>query len=217
MILHQETDPLTGLTGYDGLSRRLELLIRPRKGNPSRFSLGLFDLDGFGEINRRHGREAGDALLRQLAAHLAEAVGARGEVARWGGDAFAVLLPGIEKEEAFLLLEEARAAFAAGRLAGAGEGALNFEVSVSGGVAAAPDDSADLQDLLRKVQAALYRAKVQGPGKLCLAREEKMVTKTSHYGQGQLEGLTRLAKRLGQGEAALLREALDDLLRKYNG
>jgi hypothetical protein len=43
-----------------------------------------------------------------------------------------------------------------------------------------------------------------------------MVTKTSHYTQGQLAGLARLAKRMGAGEAVLLREALDDVLRKYN-
>jgi len=51
---------------------------------------------------------------------------------------------------------------------------------------------------------------------VCLAREEKMVTKTSHYQQGQLLGLRRLAEREGIGEAVLLREALNDLLRKYN-
>jgi hypothetical protein len=79
-----------------------------------------------------------------------------------------------------------------------------------------PDDGDAPQGLQRKLLAAIYRAKVAGGGKACLAREEKMVTKTSHYDQGQLEGLARLAKRQGQGEAVLLREALDDLLMKYN-
>ena len=63
---------------------------------------------------------------------------------------------------------------------------------------------------------AVYGGKVGGGAKVCLAREEEMVTKTSHYTQGQLHGLSRLAKREGIGEAVLLREALDDLLRKYN-
>jgi hypothetical protein len=43
-----------------------------------------------------------------------------------------------------------------------------------------------------------------------------MVTKTSHYTQGQLERLSQLAGREGVGEAVLLREALDDLLRRYS-
>ena len=46
---------------------------------------------------------------------------------------------------------------------------------------------------------------------------EKMVTKTSHYTQHQLHKLSELAQEEGVGEAALLREALDDLLRKYDG
>jgi hypothetical protein len=51
---------------------------------------------------------------------------------------------------------------------------------------------------------------------VALAREEKMVTKTVHYTQGQLAGLSRLAGREDLNEATLLREALDDLMRKYN-
>ena len=63
---------------------------------------------------------------------------------------------------------------------------------------------------------ALHRAKTTGRNKVSLAREERMITKTSHYTQGQLERLSELATREGVGEAVLLREALDDLLRKYS-
>ncbi len=70
--------------------------------------------------------------------------------------------------------------------------------------------------MVQRASGALYRAKVSGRSKVCLAREEKMVTKTSHYTQGQLLGLRRLAEREGIKDAELLREALNDLLRKYN-
>jgi len=70
--------------------------------------------------------------------------------------------------------------------------------------------------VFRKASEALYRAKTGGRNRVCLAREERMVTKTSYYTQGQLAGLSRLAKREGLNEAVMLREALDDLLRKYN-
>lgn len=213
-IQDSEQDRLTGLPGFEAFASRMgELLRRTRKGGHP-FALGLFDLDGFGKINEAHGRKAGDQTIRELAKLLAEIEGA--EAFRYGGDAIGVLILGVEKEEAFLRLERARAAFGPELIAEGEHGSVKLAVSVSCGVAASPDDGEDRQDLLRKLQAALYRAKVSGPGKTCLAREEKMVTKTSHYTQGQLEGLTRLAKRLGKGEAVLLREGVDDLLRKYN-
>ncbi len=61
----------------------------------------------------------------------------------------------------------------------------------------------------------MMRAKMTGRKKVYLAREEKMVPKTSHYTQAQLQSLTKLSKREGIGEAILLREALDMLLKKY--
>jgi predicted DNA-binding protein len=62
----------------------------------------------------------------------------------------------------------------------------------------------------------MYRAKSTGRNKVCLAREEKMMTKTSHYTQEQLERLSKTAKAEGVGEAVILREALDDVLKKYD-
>ena len=111
----------------------------------------------------------------------------------------------MEKEDAFLLIEACRRAFDAASVeAQNGWRAESPAATVSVAVAAWPEDGGRPEALERKLQAALYRAKVTGPGKVCLAREEKMVTKTSHYTQGQLEGLTRLAKRLGEerGRAA---------------
>ncbi len=97
-----------------------------------------------------------------------------------------------------------------------GGGQVELTPSVSAGLAACPDDDTEGKALLVKACEALYRAKVSGRNKVCLAREERMVTKTSHYTQGQLLGLRRLSEREGFGEAVLLREALNDLLRKYN-
>ncbi len=62
----------------------------------------------------------------------------------------------------------------------------------------------------------MYRAKNTGRNKVCLAREEKMVTKTSHCTQEQLERSSKLAEAEGGGEAVILREALDDVLKKYD-
>jgi predicted signal transduction protein with EAL and GGDEF domain len=138
------------------------------------------------------------------------------QVFRFGGDAFAVLWPNLEKEQAFLRLESFREAFDGVAQATGGNKSAQTRVTASAGLASYPDDGLKAPDIESKAAEALYRAKVTGRGKTCLAREENMVTKTSHYTQGQLMGLRRLAEREGIGEAVLLREGLNDLLRKYN-
>ena len=84
------------------------------------------------------------------------------------------------------------------------------------GIATAPEDGMRVSELMRRAQSAMYRGKLTGRSRVCLAREEKMVTKTSHYTAEQLQQLTKLSKREGIGEAVLLREALDALLQKYD-
>ncbi|MCC6142271.1 MAG: diguanylate cyclase [Candidatus Hydrogenedentes bacterium] len=167
-------------------------------------AMAIVDVDWCGRINRDRGRAAGDALLKALAKQLKTAAGSGGTAFRYGGDAFCVVWRGVEKEQAFLRVEQVRAALE------------SDQVTVSAGVAGYPDDGAAATDLVNKAFEALYRAKVSGRNKVCLAREEKMVTKTSHYTQGQVLGLRRLAEREGIKDAELLREALNDLLRKYN-
>lgn len=62
----------------------------------------------------------------------------------------------------------------------------------------------------------MTRVKQNGRNIVCLAREEKLTPKTSHYTQVQLEKLSQISENEDVGEAALLREALDDLLKKYD-
>lgn len=209
-------DPLTGLMVRVRFEQELARAAARARKQGGAVSVGVVDVDLFGQVNEAHGREAGNALLVALAAALSEAFGGDCRVGRIGGDGMAVLWPELEKEQAFLRLEAFRASFAQPRVVAGGGGPVELTPSVSAGLAACPDDDTDGAALLVKACEALYRAKVSGRNKVCLAREERMVTKTSHYTQGQLLGLRRLSEREGFGEAVLLREALNDLLRKYN-
>jgi len=93
---------------------------------------------------------------------------------------------------------------------------LGPRCTASIGVASAPRDAKTLHDLRRKADLALHAAKEQGGDTVGLTPSDEMVLKSSYYGQAQLARLKALAERQRKKEAVLLREALDDLLRKYD-
>jgi diguanylate cyclase (GGDEF)-like protein len=191
-------------------------------GNEGRsVSIAVIDIDEFGRINEEYGTDSGDAVLAftiEFLKRIAERGGATLHRAmfRCGGDEFAIILSGIEKEEAFLMTEHARAEFASNPFIRSGDETLEIPLTWSAAISTYPEDGARAQDVMRKAVDAIYRAKMTGRNKVCLAKEERMVTKTSHYTQPQLARLSQLSKRESIGEAVLLREALDDLLTKYD-
>ena len=209
-------DVLTGLPGRNAFEADFAARIARKSKTPVLISLAVVDIDLFGAINKAHGVAGGDAVLRELVAALQAHLASDDGLYRFGGDALAVLMPGVEKEQAFLQMETFRCAYAGDRQIIMDGASRVVPVTVSMGVATYADDGAKAPDVIHRANEALYRAKVSGRNKICLAREEKMVTKTSHYMQGQLLGLRRLAEREKIGEAVLLREALNDLLRKHN-
>lgn len=203
----RERDTLTDLPLRAAFERDLERELAVARENAASVSVAVLDIDLFGRMNAQEGRAAADRALSDLANRLNNTLKTdAGRLYRIGGDGLGAILSGVDKEQAFLCLEAFRTGLAEAGVA----------LTVSVGVASFPDDTAKDSEVFNKACEALYRAKVTGRNKVCLAREEKMVTKTSHYTQGQLLGLRRLAEREGIGEAVLLREALNDLLRKHN-
>jgi diguanylate cyclase (GGDEF)-like protein len=100
------SDPLTRLANRRALEEQFEV---PRTGV---ITLGVGDLDDFKRVNDRHGHLAGDACLTSVADTLAEHARATDQVFRWGGDEFAVLLPGTPGEAAAVVFERLEAAVA---------------------------------------------------------------------------------------------------------
>jgi diguanylate cyclase (GGDEF)-like protein len=215
--MKKNRDRLTGLPDRASFDRALEAAVTATAGCDGSVSMAVIDIDLFGEVNERLGREAGDAVIHMLGERARAAFPEEVLLSRFGGDAIGVLWADLEKEQAFLRIERFRDDCCGAWIVVADGKTLELELTLSAGLAAYPDDALEAVDVVYRANEALYRAKVSGRNKTCLAREEKMITKTSHYTQGQLLGLRRLAEREGYGEAALLREALNDLLRKHNG
>ncbi len=116
----------------------------------------VLDLDGFKAINDRHGHAAGDALLRIIGARLKRAVRGQDMVCRLGGDEFACMLANLPGRPQLALL--------AAKLIGTVEApvtmdTLQVSVRPSIGIARCPTDGIDTNALLRRADAAMFRAK----------------------------------------------------------
>jgi diguanylate cyclase (GGDEF)-like protein len=209
------TDPLTGLLKRDAFDEALHAAFQKASQDNTPLALAFFDIDYFLQANETYGHEGGDAILATIAETARQVIGARGQISRYGGDEFACLFEKAEREQAFLVMEGVRAAVEALDQFSNDDTTIKAKVTITGGVAAYPIDGSDENELFRKADGALYRAKSTGRNKFVLAVEERMVPKTAHFTQTQLERLTELAQEQGVSEAVLLREALDDLLVKY--
>jgi diguanylate cyclase (GGDEF)-like protein/PAS domain S-box-containing protein len=128
------------------------------------FALMFIDLDGFKAVNDGLGHDAGDAVLKETARRLAGCVRASDVVARLGGDEFTVLLRDIDSRDtatavACKLIEEAAHDIAL-------PSGVVCRVTASIGLSVYPDDGADEQLLLKRADAAMYRAKQGGKNRL---------------------------------------------------
>jgi diguanylate cyclase (GGDEF)-like protein len=127
-------------------------------GDDRKFAVLFADIDNFRWLNETFGHRFGDAALRAYAKHLNEEVGALGEVFRYSGDEFIVIVPFEGIEAVKLLTESIRAAF--GNPLRVEETNIYFRFSV--GISLYPDDAKTADDLLRKADAAMHTAKENG-------------------------------------------------------
>jgi len=198
-------DKLTGLKRRGDCDDKLEKMLSEAETD---ISFVMADIDMFKRINDIYGHDVGDLVIKEVADSFKDMT-AKNEAYRYGGEEYLIVLPGMSKEDAFLLMENVR-----GKTKG--DYCEKTSATVSMGIATYPDDGTNWIELRRKVDNALYRAKASGRNKICLAKEEKLITKTVHYTVVQLQMLKELSEEQSIGEAALMREALDDLLKKYN-
>ncbi len=154
-------DPLTGLASRRTLDRILELEIERAKRMQSAISIAVFDIDDFRALNEREGTDAGDSVLRSVAAILAEQVRLVDTVARIGGDEFAVVAPGSGG-----VVVADRILRAVDTLDAAGV----VPVSISAGIARFPADGTSADELLGAALGALEAARASGRGAIAEVR-----------------------------------------------
>lgn len=148
-------DELTGVGNYRALHERLAAEIARHQRHGREFALVLLDLDGFKEVNERHGHLEGDRLLAEIGSSLRKEVRGEDSVFRQGGDEFAVIVPEVNAEEAGEVAKRLRA-----RVAKRGFGSDEMRpLTATTGFAMFPADGRTVDDLLGVADTDLFSAK----------------------------------------------------------
>ncbi len=154
-------DSLTGLANRHRMSQRIDATLAAFRASKRTCALFMLDLDRFKQVNDSLGHAAGDQLLQQVAERLQGAVAGKGEVGRLGGDEFQVLVPDIDDRGE--LGEVAKKIIAMlSQPYSVQEGRCTIGCSV--GIAIAPYDGVDREELSRAADLALYASKNGGRG-----------------------------------------------------
>lgn len=154
------TDPLTGLSNRRAFLAEADDAFARVAGEGGTASVVMMDVDHFKAVNDRHGHDVGDLVLQEVAAVLRAAVSpADGLAARYGGEEFVLLLPDATAAAARQIAERLRKAFEAAAVASTG-GPVRFTASFGVGQWHGGGDT--VQAVLKRADAALYRAKASG-------------------------------------------------------
>lgn len=156
-----EFDSLTGLYNRHRMNRRLDSVLAAYKAAKRVCALMMLDLDRFKQVNDTMGHPAGDNLLQQVAERLHNVIGDRGEIGRLGGDEFQVILPDLDDRGKLGELAEKIIQIVSQPYPIDDKRAI---IGTSVGIAIAPYDGLESDELIRASDLALYAAKNGGRG-----------------------------------------------------
>lgn len=175
LALAATTDALTGLPNRRAFDEQVEKELKRVQRYGSEFCLAIADADWFKSVNDRFGHDFGDLVLQRMGGFFSQRLRSTDFVARIGGEEFAILLPASSIEAAQHLMNELCSSFKT----------LDFpeqpdyQVSVSIGLAQWHFDES-FTELYQRADRALYRAKQEGRGRVCLgkAKDENSETES---------------------------------------
>lgn len=150
------TDPLTRLPNKRAFQNTLTDLAAAAAADGNELGAILFDLDGFKGINDTFGHAVGDRVLAEVGALIPQILRSADFAARFGGEEFVALLPGVSGHQAGLVAEKLRRSIAAAVIEPV------EQVTASFGTAVFPHDAAGPAGLIRAADLALYAAKERG-------------------------------------------------------
>jgi diguanylate cyclase (GGDEF)-like protein/excisionase family DNA binding protein len=165
--IRAQTDDLTGLLNHG----TFQAYLRRSVDGHEPFSLIMLDLDDFKAVNDEMGHQAGDRLLAEIARAIVAAGRETDHVFRYGGDEFALILPGTDASSALAVAERVRTAVHDVGGEGSSWAQAAMAVSVSIGLATFPRDGLASESILLAADRACFVAKRTGPGLIATADE----------------------------------------------
>ncbi|MBN9599244.1 MAG: diguanylate cyclase [Afipia sp.] len=157
------TDYLTGLPNRRTLARCGKEAFQNARQERAELFVAIFDMDNFKSINDTFGHEGGDQALIHVAGLLRDRLGTFGMIARTGGEEFALLMPRTGRGEGLARIEEARSAIEHGRFR---VGPNEVPLTISGGATTFCATDTIFDDILRRADQALYKAKANGRNRI---------------------------------------------------
>ncbi len=173
LAMEANTDSLTNLFNRRALLSHFEREITRTIQMEIPLSVAILDLDHFKDVNDNYGHEVGDQVLRMFANIMSSNKRDKDIVARWGGEEFVMLLPGLQDKDAVAVLDRLRQK--AGELiVNTEKGPLTLTVSI--GVTQYDSNSMNGPEVCISVaDKALYQAKESGRNRVCLAVQDSIV------------------------------------------
>lgn len=169
LALLANTDGLTGVANRRYFLQRLDQELERGKRYHSPLVLALLDVDHFKQINDRYGHQPGDEVLKALSEFTVGLLRANDLVGRLGGEEFAILMPESDQEVGTIVSERIRAELAAHPIPTVA-GPLSITVSI--GVTQAYPEIDNPETMLRRADAAMYRAKSGGRNRVVQATRD---------------------------------------------
>ncbi len=160
------TDSLTGLYNRRYTVRHLDGLMSRTRDNGKPVSVLLFDIDHFKSVNDTYGHAAGDTVLQTIGQRASANLRGTDMVARFGGEEFVVVMSDTPRDLAAMVAERIRERIATEPIRLSDDGSATITVTVSIGVATSSGGDTTPDDILRRADAAMYRAKADGRNRI---------------------------------------------------
>ncbi len=158
-------DSMTGLYNFRHFLETLRQEIDRAERYDEPLSCIMLDIDNFKSVNDNYGHQVGDLVLKELARSVSISVRSSDIPARYGGDEFCIVLPKTDKSLALKLAQRLMSQFS-GKEIRIPDESQRVKVTISIGIAAFPEDTRNMDELMRMADEALYRAKSQGKNRI---------------------------------------------------